>query len=211
MITMVSRRKPRQKRAFLGRRRFGKGDVKNSRGSGNKGGKGNAGRCKHKGTWVAVYAPGYFGKYGFANPNGTKIPVFHLFDINQKAVCGKLEKKEGKFLFEFKGKVLSTGNATVPLLIRAASWSKRVEEKLKAAGGSIEKLEVQDTRPKTAKHETTDPKASKSEKTRLETSKPKTSKPETTGTKPETTRPDTARHETSRPETTESRAAKAEG
>ena len=163
---MVSRRKPKQKRAFLGRRRFGKGDIKNARGSGNKGGKGNAGRCKHKGTWVAVYAPGYFGKYGFANPNsGRKTPVFHLFDINQKAVCGKLEKKEGRFLFEFKGKVLATGSVTVPLSVRAISWSKRVEEKLKAAGGSIEKLQTLNTRPET---------------TRPKTSRPETASPETT-------------------------------
>jgi len=190
---MVSRRKPKQKRAFLGRRRFGKGDVKNSRGSGNKGGKGNAGRCKHKGTWVAVYAPGYFGKYGFANPNGTKIPVFHLFDINQKAVCGKLEKKEGKFQFEFKGKVLSTGSATVPLSIKAFSWSKRVEEKLKAAGGSIEKLPIQNPKPETSKPKTI----------RSESPGPKTSRQETPI-------PEPARPETPKPEIPGSKAAKAE-
>lgn len=137
---MAARRKSRQKSGYLGRRRFGSGDVKNKRGSGNRGGRGNAGRCKHKGTWVAKYAPGYFGKFGFVNPTEKDVPVSHLYDINQKALTNKLEKKAGKFYFEFEGKVLSTGRVTVPLHIRALSWSKNVEEKLKHAGGTIEKL-----------------------------------------------------------------------
>jgi large subunit ribosomal protein L15 len=138
---MVSKRQDKQKRKKLGNKLFGKGDRKNCRGSGNRGGRGNAGRCKHKGTWTAKYAPGYFGKYGFANPNKKTMPVFHLFDLNHKAALGQLEKKGDKHYFEFKGKVLATGLVTMPLMIKAFAWSKRVEEKLKAAGGSIEKLE----------------------------------------------------------------------
>ena len=138
---MVSRRKASQKSKFLGRRHFGAGDVKNRRGSGNRGGRGNAGRCKHKGTWAVKYAPGYFGKHGFSNPTRKTVPVCHLFEINQKAILGKLEKKDGRSYFEFSGKVLSTGKVTMPLFIRAVQWSKRTEEKLKAADGVISKLE----------------------------------------------------------------------
>jgi ribosomal protein L18E len=66
--------------------------------------------------------------------------VAHLYDINQKAMLNQLEKKEGKYVFEFDGKILATGSVTLPLAIRAASWSRNVEEKLKAAGGIISKL-----------------------------------------------------------------------
>lgn len=137
---MVARRQKKQKSKFLGRRRFGGGDIKNRRGSGNRGGVGNAGRCKHKGTWVAKYAPGYFGKYGFANPTKKKVAVSHLFEINQCAAKNKLEKKEGKYYFEFQGKILGTGVLTVPVIIKAISWSKKTEEKVKLAGGQMEKL-----------------------------------------------------------------------
>src|SRR5271157_2775126 len=137
---MTARRKSKQKSGYLGRRRFGCGDVKNKRGSGNRGGRGNAGMCKHKSTWAVKYAPGYFGKLGFVNPTTKSIPVFHLYDINQQALTNRLQKKGGKFYFEFVGKILSTGRVTVPLHIKAISWSKNVEEKLKQAGGMIEKL-----------------------------------------------------------------------
>jgi large subunit ribosomal protein L15 len=135
---MVRNRKPKQKRKKLGNRVFGKGDRKNCRGNGNRGGCGNAGMCKHKGTWAVKYAPGYFGKHGFANPTHKDIPVANLYSINHDAMLGKLEKKGNQHYFEFKGKVLATGKVTMPLLIKAVSWSKRVEEKLKAMGGSIE-------------------------------------------------------------------------
>ena len=55
---MVSKRKRKQKGKYLGDRLFGKGDRKNARGSGNRGGRGAAGLCKHKYTWTAKYAPG---------------------------------------------------------------------------------------------------------------------------------------------------------
>ncbi|MFH1393884.1 MAG: uL15 family ribosomal protein [Candidatus Micrarchaeota archaeon] len=138
---MASRRKAGQKKKYLGKRSFGCGNCKNRRGSGNRGGRGKAGICKHKGTWAAKYAPGYFGKHGFANPNSKSlIKVAHLFDINRRAILGKLEKSGDKFVFQFKGKVLATGNVTVPLLIKANAWSKRTEEKVKAAGGDISNL-----------------------------------------------------------------------
>jgi len=135
-------RKERQKKGYLGHRSHGRGNCKNRRGSGNRGGHGKAGICKHKGTWAAKYAPNYFGKYGFTRPHTTEVRVAHLYDINQKAVSNQLEKKGGKFHFEFRGKVLATGAVTVPLSIRALAWSKNVEKKLSETGGDISKLEV---------------------------------------------------------------------
>ena len=135
------KRKEGQKKGYLGHRSHGRGNVKNRRGSGNRGGRGMAGICKHKGTWAAKYAPGYFGKYGFARPVRRVVRIAHLYDINQKAALNKLEKKEGRYRFDFDGKILATGEVTLPLSIRANSWSRKVEEKLRQAGGEISKLE----------------------------------------------------------------------
>lgn len=99
-----------------------------------------AGICKHKGSWAAVNAKDYFGKFGFTRPVGKKSCVAHLYYINHRALLNKLEKKEGKYRFDFDGKILATGTVTMPLSIRANSWSKKVEEKLKQAGGDIAKL-----------------------------------------------------------------------
>ena len=141
-MIMVSRRKPRQKSEYLGHRTHGRGNCKNRRGSGNRGGRGMAGVCKHRWSWAAKNAPDYFGKSGFTNPNAPEdVKTINLFQINQYAVANRIEKKGGKYHFDFDGKVLGTGEVTVPLIIRAAAWSRNVEKKLKEAGGSISKFE----------------------------------------------------------------------
>lgn len=138
---MVTKRKPRQKSGYLAKRSHGRGNVKNRRGSGNRGGRGKAGMCKHKNSLIVKEDKKYFGKHGFSNPNKKSVRVAHLYDINQRALVGKLEKKGDKYHFDFKGKVLATGKVTVPLVIRAEAWSKSVEKKLGDSGGQISKLE----------------------------------------------------------------------
>src|SRR5215470_1309368 len=135
----MSTRQGKQKKGYLGHRSHGRGNVKNRRGSGNRGGHGLAGMDKHKWSFAVKNRKEhyvYFGKHGFTRPNATESKVTHLYDINQKAVLNKLEKKAGKFHFDFEGKVLATGSVTVPLVIRAESWSKNVEKKLAPSGGS---------------------------------------------------------------------------
>jgi len=139
------KRKGRRNKKYLGARSHGRGNVKNGRGAGDRGGRGNAGLCKHRGSLIAKIDKDYFGKgsRGFVNPaKAKKKPVVHLYDINQKAMKGKLEKKGDKFIFQFNGKVLATGTVTVPLSITASEWSKRTEEKVKAAGGEMTKSEA---------------------------------------------------------------------
>lgn len=135
---MAERRKKRRNGKYLGRGSHGCGNVKNRRGSGNRGGRGNAGRCKHKASWVATYQKDYFGKHGFFNQSApARLQSIQLFEINRKAVLGKLDKTSGKFVFEFNGKILATGEVSVPLFVKAKSWTKRVEQKIKEAGGEI--------------------------------------------------------------------------
>jgi len=138
------KRKGRRHRKYLGSRSHGKGNIKTGRGNGSRGGVGRAGMCKHKGTWLAVNDKDYYGSSvrGFVNPaKKPKEKIVHLYDLNQKALLGKLEKKGDKYIVKFKGKVLGTGMVTVPLSITADSWSKKTEEKVKAAGGDIAKAE----------------------------------------------------------------------
>ena len=137
----MSKRKSGQKRGYLGHRSHGRGNVKNRRGSGNRGGRGMAGIDKHKWSWAMVYNKNYFGKFGFSRPNkAPEMKVAHLYEINQQAHLAKLEKKDSKFHFNFDGKILATGAINVPVEIKAAAWSKNVEKKLKECGGSISKL-----------------------------------------------------------------------
>lgn len=135
------KRKGRRKKRYLGQRSHGRGDTKNRRGSGNRGGRGMAGICKHKWSWATKNDPEYYGAHGFVNPTKKTAKVVHLYEINRRAVLDKLKKKEGKYQFEFKGKVLATGNVTLPLSIKALAWSKNVEKKLGESGGEISKLE----------------------------------------------------------------------
>ncbi|MBI5046202.1 uL15 family ribosomal protein [Candidatus Micrarchaeota archaeon] len=139
------KRKQGQKKGYLGHRSHGRGNVKNRRGSGNRGGHGMAGIDKHKWSWAMKNDPGYFGRsvIGFVRPNKTvRMPVVHLYQINQQAMLNKVEHKGGKYHFDFKGKILATGDVTLPLHIKAMAWSKNVEKKLKSVGGEISKLEI---------------------------------------------------------------------
>lgn len=128
----------KRNRKFNGSRNHGKGNAKNGRGKGNKGGWGRAGMHKHRFTYITAYEPDYFGVHGFASVRKVKVKTVNLFEIEQLAVSGKLEKKGGKDYFEFEGKVLGSGTISKPVSVKAASFSKGVIEKIKAAGGSTE-------------------------------------------------------------------------
>ncbi len=134
-------RKKRRSRKFYGTRSHGKGDTKNKRGKGNKGGKGNAGLSKHKFTYVTKYLKGYFGKKGFVNHGKTKserIDTINLYKIEYMANNGQIQKDEkGNLTFAFAGKILGNGFLTNKINIIAFSWSKKAEQKIKNAGGSI--------------------------------------------------------------------------
>lgn len=138
---LMTKRKGRQKKGYLGHRTHGRGNVKNRRGSGNRGGRGMAGVDKHKWSWaVNHFGGGYFGKSGFVRPNRKETPTVNLYEINQKALGNELEKREGKFHFDFEGKVLGSGQVSLPIVIRARSWSKNAEKKIGERGGAISKL-----------------------------------------------------------------------
>ncbi len=126
----------KRSRKFFGTRNHGKGNTKNRRGKGNKGGWGRAGMHKHRFTYITRYEPDFFGVHGFSNPRKVRMKTVNVYEIEQLALSGKLEKREGKDYFEFEGKVLGTGKITKPVAVKAAVFSAGAMEKIKKAGGS---------------------------------------------------------------------------
>ena len=132
----------KRNRKFFGTRNHGKGNAKNRRGKGGKGGWGRAGMHKQRFSYVTVYERDWMahgGHFGFHNHNAPgKMPALNVYEIDQMALKGKLEKREGKYFFEFEGKVLGSGQIGVPVTVRALAFSEGAVAKIKKAGGTAE-------------------------------------------------------------------------
>ena len=128
----------KRNRKFNGTRNHGKGNAKNRRGKGNKGGWGRAGMHKHRFTYITRYEPDFFGVHGFAPARRVTVKAVNLYEIEHLALLGKLEKKGGKDYFEFQGKVLGTGTIAKAVAVKAIAFSEGAAAKIKKAGGSVE-------------------------------------------------------------------------
>lgn len=126
-------RKKRKIQGKRGSRSCGTGNVKNKRGSGCRGGVGNAGLHKHKWSWITTNDPDRYGREGLKRKS-VRVPVISLYQIESRATKGEKE-------IAFKGKVLATGAIRQAVKVKALAWSARAEEKIKAAGGEIAKME----------------------------------------------------------------------
>ncbi|MEM4368578.1 MAG: uL15m family ribosomal protein [Candidatus Anstonellales archaeon] len=134
-------RKRKKKIKLRGNRTHGKGNTKNKRGKGSSGGKGNAGYLETKWTWTVKYDPDRFGKHGFNSIYAKKkMKTITLSAINTMIEKNELKKEKDKYLFEFDGKVLATGEVYYPVLIKAKAFSKGVKEKVEKNNGQIEKF-----------------------------------------------------------------------
>lgn len=103
----------------------GKGSKKKGRGAGGKGGKGMAGTGKHR-------FPGrhYFGKHGFTHHGGWEEErVINIRDLP--------DTKEINLTKEGYNKLLGAGKITKPVKITVKKASKKAEEKVTKAGGTI--------------------------------------------------------------------------
>ncbi|MCX8176580.1 MAG: 50S ribosomal protein L15 [Candidatus Bathyarchaeota archaeon] len=139
----------RKIRKLRGSRTCGWGRVGQHRKHGMKGGRGWAGGHKHKWTYVVKYAPNHFGKRGFRCPTSMgEVKALNVGELNElldKLVNeGKVEFKDGKYLVNlFKlgyEKLLGEGEISRPVIVEAKSFSKKAEEKILGAGGSIIKV-----------------------------------------------------------------------
>ncbi|RME79088.1 MAG: 50S ribosomal protein L15 [Methanobacteriota archaeon] len=137
----MPRRREKKKVSLRGHRRHGHGNVKNRRGSGNRGGRGNAGLKKHKWTYTVKFLPDHFGSKGFVRQSKKDaLPTINLWQIENMVNKGELKKDGDYYVFEFKGKVLGTGKINNALKLKCTSISEKAKQKLEAAGGSVEEL-----------------------------------------------------------------------
>jgi large subunit ribosomal protein L15 len=112
-----------------GNRSHGKGNTKNNRGSGCKGGKGRAGSFKHKFTKYYVT----IGNKISLKPK-EKLKTINLTDLD---VLAK-DKTEINLKELGYGKILAKGNLTKKLIIKNAQVTEKAKEKIEQAGGKVE-------------------------------------------------------------------------
>lgn len=138
----MARRIKSKKRKYLGNRSYGRGNTKNGRGKGTRGGVGRAGYHKHK--WLKTIKEGLHKsrRHGFVNRNSesaltTEITIAQL----QRNVDKGLYKKsaDGKYevTLPVRCKVLSQGTLSAALKISAGAFSKAAKEKITKAGGAV--------------------------------------------------------------------------
>jgi len=131
---------------FRGSRTHGRG-KKAGRGSGLRGGRGNAGLHKHKWIWIVKYDPDHFGHHGFKRPQSvvqSKVTI-NLSQVEQSLKAfskdGIAVEKDGKWTVDLTklgvDKVLGSGRISTPISIKVTEASASALEKLKEAGGSI--------------------------------------------------------------------------
>ncbi len=136
----MSKFKSRKIRHLRGRK-TGYGAKKKHRGAGSRGGKGFAGLHKYKWSWTTTNAPDWFTKPSM-KPKPRTHDVVNLSELNDMAV------KQGlKEISLPHSKILGTGEITKAIRVKALSFSKSAEQKIKEAGGTAEALSAPNAEP----------------------------------------------------------------
>jgi large subunit ribosomal protein L15 len=134
--------KLRKVRKQRGSRTHGYGRVGQHRCRGSRGYR-KAGRHKAGWSYVLRYEPEYFGKKGFTSPKSLKQKenVINIKELDEIAERLSTEKKEDKIVIDLESlgytKLLGTGKATKPLVVKVTSCSKSAAEKIREAGGEV--------------------------------------------------------------------------
>lgn len=144
-------RKRRKKNTLRGNRVHGKGDTKNKRGAGCRGGRGRAGSHKHKFTkyWKS------FGKYGTLKVKKTLIGI-NISDLVEKlpklVSSKKVEQIKGAYIIDGNklkfDKILGRGKLKEQLILKNIEVSKKAAEIIEKAGGKIEKVKEESVEEK---------------------------------------------------------------
>ncbi|MDP3916962.1 MAG: uL15m family ribosomal protein [Nanoarchaeota archaeon] len=120
-------------RKYRGSSSHGGGSRKKRRGSGNRGGFGNAGTGKRadqrKFSVLKKYGLSYFGKKGFNRKNSVSIKTINIRDLPETP---KINLKEMGY-----GKLLAKGNPKIKYTIVVDSCSERAKEKIEKSGGIV--------------------------------------------------------------------------
>ena len=135
----------RKVRRLRGSRTHGWGQVAQHRRTGAKGGSGLAGLHKHKWSYTVKYAPDHFGSNIWHPPNQvTTSRWINLYQLGSLAPSGDVID----LVALGYDKLLGQGTVTAPLKVKALRATGSAVEKIKAAGGSIEVLEVTEVKEK---------------------------------------------------------------
>ncbi len=136
----MARRIRSRKTKHLGNRTYGGGNTKNRRGKGNRGGVGRAGVGKHRRLFFIKTEGSTLrdrGLQGFDNPNKRKQTELSLEKLQKMLDAGKYELKDGAYSLDLPHtKIISNGSFTAKATIKAAGFSAKAAEKIKAAGGT---------------------------------------------------------------------------
>lgn len=134
---------------FRGSRTCGGGTMKNRRGGGSRGGKGNAGKCKHHAIRAFLRNDSY-GKHGFSRPQTvihtvTTANVGEIDEFSETWVAeGLATRQDDEIHINLDelgiNKVLGSGSVTRKLVLTSSAFSRSAVSKLEAAGGRIIEL-----------------------------------------------------------------------
>jgi large subunit ribosomal protein L15 len=129
----------RKTRKLRGSRTAGWGQVAQHRRSSRKGGRGMAGRRTHK--FALFLAQGGPTRGFIRKPIRKPVEAVNLTQLERLAASSAIEAGKSTVDLSSVGvdKLLGGGVAPKNVEIVVSSWSKRAEEKVKAAGGSIRK------------------------------------------------------------------------
>jgi large subunit ribosomal protein L15 len=114
---------------FRGSRTHGGGTHKNRRGAGSRGGRGNAGGCKHHFQREMMRGRA-MGKHGFYKHNAKEVDIVNVGELDSMA------GEDGRVDLG-KMKVLGRGKLARPVSVSAASFSAVAREKIEEAGGEV--------------------------------------------------------------------------
>ena len=108
---------------------------KGGRGAGLRGGRGNAGLCKHKFMYMNKYMPDHYGHHGFKRPQSV-IKKDKIINV------GQLEelfpgKKDIDLTKEGYSKLLGGGNIKTKMKIKVDSASEKAVTKIEEKGGEV--------------------------------------------------------------------------
>jgi large subunit ribosomal protein L15 len=128
---------------YRGSNTHGCGSHKKRRGSGNRGGYGNAGtgkRADHrKFTILKKYGLSYLGKKGFKIKNTSEVKAINISDLPETP---KINLKEKGY-----NKLLGKGTPKIKYEITVDSCSEKAKAKIEKSGGKITLLSIKKEQP----------------------------------------------------------------
>jgi large subunit ribosomal protein L15 len=135
-------RKRKKNTRMRGSHTHGWGDKKKHRGTGHRGGKGNAGSGKRADSKKpSTWALGRFHSMGFISRSQTQQNPINVGDISLMVEHGKFQKKGSTYEVNLTDmgftKLLSKGMAKYPMHVIVGTATEKAVQKVSAVGGAV--------------------------------------------------------------------------